>query len=438
MVFSLVFLLFGCVSDEIKGQDLTRISFTDDVSEELDDPDNDGMYDYLVITLHIKVFEPGSFGVLGSIGDGKVNANWGPEDLALGETEVQLEFSGGQISQYGVSGRYAIHIEGYSRDVQMDPITMDITTKNIYDCDTFEAPKGSLETFVYARGDSVYIEGNVMTVSVNQTYPQLTFSYTGTYPSTVSRSSILYESLIAFNDEDEDGKWDPNTDEKVYEGDLTTVDWELDLDVSVGYDIALHGIIQMRRLDTATVAGWAKITFRLSSGLLQKSGNVQKFDIDIELWQPLDADRIALMHTLVDETGEQTIGSGTGEEFGSDDPFILRMIGRSGKTHGIYSWGDYIQVGLLEPDSDSNATTWFDIRGEHAEIWFSYPISNEIQVIHHDPKVGMNPERPSRPDDRDFLDNNLWFMLLGTLLGILLIGVTIYTQVKRRGPGGGV
>ncbi|MFW3146298.1 MAG: hypothetical protein ACMUIE_05755 [Thermoplasmatota archaeon] len=437
-----VFMAVFPIIPGTEGQGGTGVAFGSDIEESLEDGDGDGLYEYLVLKVEVRVYEPGTYGLHGSIGNGQVNANFGPADLSIGQHHLELKISGGQLSQYGSGGHYRIMLEIYTSDLSIDPVEKEYLTEGEYDPLNFEVPTGSVGTSVFARGDKVFIQSKDMTVSVNQTYPQLQFYYTDITSSDIamesSITSLTYRMLIAYDDKDDNGRWDPQIDEKRYEGDLTTVAWELDLDISVGYDIALSGVVQLRLVETATVVAWAKISFRLNSEFLQNDGNLQKFDIDIQLWQPLDVDCIAILHTLEDLSGKQSIEEGGGEESGFTDPFILRLVGDDGKTHGAYTWGEDIRVGELEPDIDTNATTWYDIKDGSCDIWFSYPLQGDVQQIHHDPKVGMDPDNRPGIDDKDnILENNLLIMLGGLMGGVVVVGITVIMGIRRGKPSKG-
>lgn len=424
-----------------EGQGATSVAFGSGIEESLEDSDGDDLYEYLVLTVEVRVFEPGTYGLHGSIGDGQVNANFGPADLGIGLHELELKLSGGQLSKYGSGGHYRIKLEIYTTDMEIDPVEMEYLTEEEYDPSSFEVPAGSLETSVFARGDKVFIQNKEMTVSVNQTFPELQFSYTNENEEDIamesSLTSLTYRMLIAYDDRDGDGRWDPQKDEKRYEGDLTTVAWDLELDISVGYDIALFGVVQLRLVETATAVAWAKISFRLSSELLQDN-NLQKFEIDIQLWQPLDADNIAVLHTLQDLSGKQSIEEGSTEGSIFMDPFILRLVGDDGKTHNAYTWDEEIMVGELEPNMPSSAVTWFELHDGRGDIWFSYPLEGDVQQIHHDPKVGMDPEgRPTMDEGDNFLENNFLIMLAGILAGLVIVGLSVIMGIRRGRPSKG-
>ena len=257
MVFLLSLTIF--ISPSGNGQSSTVITFEGTIVETLEDSDEDGLAEYLVLLVTVDVFEGGSYGLYGSMFNEQSVSNPGLEVLDIGEHVMELRFSGGEISQYGVKGHYEIDLQLYSTDSETDPVVKEIITKDIYDPENFEAPEGSGKVTVSLQGDKVFIVGEVMTVSINQTQPQLMFYYTDD-SKMGSLSSLTYTTIQAHEDSDSNSEWDPSIDQKKYEGDLTTVDWTLDLDISSGYDISLYGVVQLRLIGTPTIAAWAKVT----------------------------------------------------------------------------------------------------------------------------------------------------------------------------------
>ncbi len=419
------------------GQGATLITFGEGFDERLVDEDKDGLYEYLSIRIEVNVYDPGPYGLRGSIGNDQVVANFGPEPLEIGLHSIELLFSGGGLAQYGSSGHYQIRLELYSTNTEMDLVVKTLTTDNEYSPDIFEAPTGSTQVIVESRGDQVFIKSRPMTIAINKTYPKLSFYYTKD-EGVRSRSSITYDRILAFNDVDGDGIWDSSVDEERYEGDLSIVDWKLEWDVTSGYDIALYGVVQLRLVGTPTVAAWAKLTFRLSSDQLLEEGASQKFDIDLDLYQPLDSDHIALMHILKDEVGTQKLedaSDGSGE---GPDPHAIRVIGDNGDTWGSYSWNDEIMTGSFQPDGEASAKTWFDIEDGSASIWFSYPLDDDTQFIHHDPTVGMDPDNEIGPkEEKTILENRPLIMIVGSMIGILVVGATIFIRTRLSRSRGG-
>lgn len=420
------------------GQGSTVISFEGTTVESLEDSDEDGLAEYLVLEVTVNVFEGGSYGLYGSMFNERSVSDSGLEVLDIGEHVMELRFSGGEISQYGVKGHYQIKLQLYSRDAGIDLVIKEIVTEETYDPTEFEAPEGSGKVTVSLSGDKVFIVGDVMTVSINQTQPQLMFYYT-LDNNMGSLSSLTYTTIQAHVDSDSDGVMDPSVDQKKYEGDLTTVDWTLDLDISSGYDISLYGVVQLRLIGTQTIAAWAKVTFRISSHMMREEEVTQKFDIDIDLWQPLDADFISVMHVLKDESGERSTEVGPEEGSLDSGEFILRVVGDRG-TQGSYSWTEDIVVGSAILDTDTQAQSSFQVIEDEVEIWFSYPLAGDVQLIHHDPTVSMDPDGIIPEDEEpNFVPDNPLIMLLGLLIGVLVVGASIYLRNKyakvRKGGG---
>ncbi len=299
----------------------------------------------------------------------------------------------------------------------------------------FESPNEVSSTTVSISGKEVLMRGKKMEVRVNMTSPMISFSYPESLRDD-TLSSITYLEVIAFNDVDNDGKWDPDIDDLRYSTDLSDVDWEISTDFSRGFDIKLYGLLQLRLAGTPTTAAFARMTFSLSSDHLEIDPPSQKFDIDLDLYQPLDADRIAVMQELVDETGKLSIIDGAGIE---EDDHSLTVVKGDNRPYGTYSWTDDIEVGGVELSNSSVAYSWYEINGGKASVWFSYPLEGNIQLIHHDPTLSMDPDLPPISGEDDFLSDRPILMLGGIALGIIVVGGTIFWRRmgRSRDPGRG-
>jgi hypothetical protein len=422
----------------VSSQGSVVISFEGTFAESLEDSDEDGLSEYLVLSVTVNVFEGGEYGLYGSMFNDQAVSSVDSVVLDIGKHVLELHFSGGDIASYGTRGHYKIDLQLFSKDSAIDPVLKEIVTENIYDPVDFESPEGTTKVSVVSSGDKVFIQGEDMTISINQTRPQLMFYYTGD-DEMVSLSSLTYTTIQVHADTDSDGSLDLSVDEKKYEGDLNTVDWTLDLDISAGFDISLYGVVQLRLVGSATVAAWAKVTFRISSSMMKEEEISQKFDIDIDLWQPLDADFISVRHVLKDEGGKRSIEIGPEEGTSDAGEFMLRIVGKKG-TQNIYSWTEDISVGSAVIDTDTQAQSAFEVLDSEVEIWFTYPLAGDVQLIHHDPNVAMDPlGKPEEKTEPDFVPDNPLIMVIGLVIGILVVGASIYLRNRyassRKGGG---
>lgn len=411
-----------------RSQETIVIDLGDEISVDTEDMDKDGMAEYLIILVDVTVYEPGSYGVHGDIGQG-ITTSSGPFDLEIGPHPIELTFSGGQISRAAATGDLQVDLEAFSRDPEKPSSTRSYSTGISIEPTDFEPPSDSSSTEVSIIGTEVVLSGPIMEVRMNKSSPTLSFSYSGKAGSD-TRASIKYLELIAYDDLNDDMKWDEGEDEAKYTADLQNVVWELGTDFSSGYDITLYGVIQLRLAGTSTFAAWAKMTFRISSEYLNVKEPSQKFDIDIDLWQPLDAERLALKQVLSDDTGRFELVEG--DPVGADDHSITVMKDDD-RAYGTYSWTDDIVTGRTELTDDEDAHSWSQIRGTEASIWFSYPLGEDIQLIHHDPTMRMDPDIPDIDEEDDFLVNRPILMIGGLILGLIIITGTIFLRNRSRG-----
>lgn len=395
-------------------------------TERLEDRDGDGLAEFLVLDVDIEVFEPGAYGLHGTALDGTVTANAGPMDLPMGKSRVELRFSGSALTRSLTGGPIIFEIEVFPRDPSSDPAKGTYTTTGDYLPEQFEAPSSGTGVEVRIQGTEVLIQSRVLRLSINTTLPQLTFTYSsGSGDST--RSTLRYMEVLAYQDMNGNAVYDQGTDLRKYDAPLNTVDWNLRTDFSQGYEISLHGVVPLRLSGSATAVAWAKMTFTYRSRSLLLEGWGQKFDIDMELWQPLDADHIAVVHELRDLSGRQTIAEGKGGSIHTEDPNVLRLVSAKGLTTGIYSWSDAILVGNETPQTQSRANTNFSVEGHVASIIFSYPLAGGTLSIHHDPVIGMDPANmPKGQDTSGFLSNKPLAMLIGSAVGIVIVAGTVF------------
>lgn len=433
----LVLLLLSMTGPNVLSQTGTIISFQSEISEELQDDDGDGLAEYLTISVPVTVYQPGSFGLYGAIGDGEVNANTGLVSLSAGENVMILRIPGNYLRNYAFSGRYVVQLQIFSDDRNDTGISTVYQTAGSYNGDMFETPDEGHRTYVDIRESEVVIRSPSMEVTVNKTFPMLSFSYP-VEDGDSFRSTLEYLEIIAFNDLNGDGGWAPSDDDEVYRASLDgDIDWTIDIDLSSGYEISLRGIVQLKRVDALTVSAWGVVTFTLDSESVNPEGNAQKFDIRVDLYQTLDADHIAVRHELRDDTGKQVIQEGgdlSDIEGLPQDPYVLVVAGEDDEIHGIYSWSELIETGAGEDMTESRAETDFEITDGRAEIWFSYPLSEDTLHIYHDPTVGMDPRHiPGSPIDEDFLSNNALVMGGGILVGLFIVGGSILIRIFRGG-----
>jgi len=435
----LLLLILSMMGPNVISQTGTIISFNGEISEELQDSDDNGLAEYLKVIVPVTVFQPGSFGLYGTIGDGEVNANTGLVSLSAGENVMTLLIPGNYLRNYVFSGQYVIEVQIFSDDKDDTGISTVYQTSGSYSGELFETPDEGHRTSVDIGDTEVVIRSPSMEVSVNKTSPMLSFSYPGE-KGDESRSTLEYLEIIAFNDIDGNGGWDPSDDDQVYRASLDgDIDWTISIDLSSGYQISLRGIVQLRRIDALTVSAWGVVTFTLDSESVNPEGNAQKFDIRVDLYQSLDADHIAVRHELRDDSGDQVIRDGvdlTGINGLPADPYVLVVTDLDGDVHGIYSWGELIETGPGEILTEDQAETEYTIGDGSAEIWFSYPLDEDTLHIYHDPTVGVDPRHiPGPTDDEDFLVNRPLVMAGGILIGIFLVGGSIIIRFFRTGGG---
>ncbi len=408
-------------------QDTVKIALGRLVSEDVLDRDGDGIYEYLLMNVELIVYVPGSYGLHGELGE-DMRANAGPFDLGIGSHIIELRFPGGPISRSQMDGKVNLHVDAYSRDPEMETRSRDYMSVNEYSHTDFEPPSDGAGTEVSIVGDEIVLEGPLMEVRMNRTRPVLTFSYSGR-ASSISRASVSYLELAAFEDTNGNGILDADADTEKYHTDLEDVNWEIETDFSGGYNIVLYGILDLKLAGTGDTVGWARMTFSLSSEHMEVEPPSQKFDIDLDLWQPLDADFLGVRHVLKDETGKLSTEIASGE--GGDGEYSITLKKEGKRPYGSYSWREDIMVGAGEADTPSRAASIVHPLEGGAEIWFVYPLQDDARLIHHDPTLSMDPNMPAVGGEERFLGNSPAVMLGGVALGILMVAATLVLREIR-------
>jgi len=412
----------------------SSISFSGAPVESYLDEDGDGKYEYLVLSVNITVYRPGSYGLYGTVEKTAV-ANTDPSPLGLGDHTLELRFSGADLTLIEKEGRFSIHLEIFSRDIGIEPEMLDSMTAGSLSPDLFEAPSTGQLTQVSIMGQDVVIKSSVIEVRVNRTTPRMSFSYSGEAAER-SRATVTYERIVAFNDMDGDGVWNEGADELRYSAPLYDLDWRLGTDFSKGYGISLYGVVPLRMAGTSTAAAYAKVTFSFRSTGISPDGDMHKFDIEVELMQSLDAEYLSIVHKVADETGDLAIG--VGGSMGGNPHSVTLSSGED--IFGIYSWNDDLAVGREELSGNATAVTSTVIGEGVAHVIFSYPLDNGTLRIYHDPNVGMDPENiPTPSGGEDFLRDRPLILVIGVVLGGGLVATTIiWRYMGRKGSRGSV
>ena len=119
---------------------------------------------------------------------------------------------------------------------------------------------------------------------------------------------------------------------------------------------------------------------------------------------------------------------------------MIRLVGERG-TQSIYSWTEDITVGSAILDTGDQAESRYEVLEGMVDIWFIYPLEGDVQLIHHDPTVAMDEEGfPPREEEPSFVPDNPVIMGLGLLIGILVVGASIYIRNRyaKSRKGGGI
>ena len=121
-------------------------SFTPPHSDNVEDTDADGLYNYLIINVGLNVDNAGSYSVVGDLYDNTGSVHiayaWTVDNLAAGYQTVQLHFDGSMIHLSGTDGPYRVSLDLY--DNEYNWLDNDEHETATYTYDQFQPPSAIL------------------------------------------------------------------------------------------------------------------------------------------------------------------------------------------------------------------------------------------------------------------------------------------------------
>jgi len=414
LVALILILILGILPGSL-GQGLVGADFAGTWEESTEDRDGDGSFEGLILKVDVEVYEPGDYGIFGTIG-GLLHASSGLVSLPPGRGSIPIRFSGADMITHRPSGNLEVSLQLYTSSPDTPVRTLDLTTKVSYDPALFERGSDHPGTSITVEGSEVLINNPRVEIRLDTGSPKLTF-YHPDAPD-LTRASLECVRMVAFGDTNGNGAYDPGTDEDRYVTDLSRdVDWGMDLDLSAGYKVYLQGTAPMKIVGAPTASAWAAVTIALDSTAIGPQGSSQKFDISIDLLQPLDADGIAIVQEFTDLGNHSFVYSESGLP---TDPERTLSLSDGEDVHATYMWTEAILLGNATPTDPAKARSSYSISGHAATIVFSYPLTDDTLVVYHDPTVGIDPSF-TYGKGKEGLVNSPLIMALGLVLGLTLV-----------------
>ena len=187
------------------------------------DENNDTSYDKLVLKLKINITTSGHYSIFADmLTSGIKESDQIIDPFDPGVYELELSFSGSKIYESGHDGPYIINVVVY---IDSQVYTEGKHETANYKYENFN-PIPKMEDSVHASikviNNSVELETEVFTAVIYELSPMIEFYYS-TDEGQTTRFKITYDRIIAFNDRNQDGKFQGS--ELRYYGDLVNSNW---------------------------------------------------------------------------------------------------------------------------------------------------------------------------------------------------------------------
>lgn len=482
-----------------------QITFTKRVKDYPVDQNDNGLYDFLRLSVGVNVSRPGDYLVYAEL---ITDSNWfqpAAENFTFlnkGLQNIILNFKGEDIHKSQLDGLYAFSImikaespEGYDIFERMK-----YEAPEKYSHKDFE-PGQKAEEPIEVKDDSrpyakLDLEGITTKTDIIEVYtarsrPEITFWYADSEDSG-ARFRLIFQRVIGYKDQNDNGRFDFG--EERFEVFLEDSLWSIEgltysmnseygnyVEFKLSSDLALYNIKrpppekEPRELNRLNLApDWAKLEFTflitshdftLTEPLAYKinGGTELKIDIQLTIYQHVDIDGICLEQILFDEAnihGFKTNEANRNWVYHPDEnpeikgdidtgplnlfePKIdsnkqqIMFIDKSEKEFGFYSWVDKINVTYIDGSSEiiSIDTTYIADRNG-LRLFTSYPYSNEIETLHHDPSIGMikenKPKISKSMDDFTKILFNPLIYITACVIAIIFLGLIRRNQMRHK------
>jgi hypothetical protein len=464
MLLPVLGLVVGPAGGEITPE-LTFISFRDLA---LDENDN-GLYDVLVVEFVAEVTVDGSYTIkydltVEASGDTiLIKGGFIDEWLEVGNNTIEIRFASEDIFRRGYSGVYNAELDVQKFDHPF-PWTFTYTTR-FYDHRSFEAvenpppvPPDAPEVDV--GFDAINISTDEFMVFISRDSPEVTYRYRDVRPGTTD-FHVAFEKLLIFSDDGDD----------VYDGEdvvgssvLLSYPWAFTfVEVSgprVSFDLRTHVSIAKEGEDTGASL---TLTFIVTNGsgadpdtspFIQGGAAELKMDINLMMDGPVPgADRIAIQARVSSEDGshgymmEAPSGfhlyqplNGTGylpvPRLPTSRHTKVGLVDGNGVEHGFIAWMNSadeswaVDERSLPVDVDAS----FRVHEGDLELYWSYPYSEGLTELEHDPSVGVLtenlPPQPQGPEPEDEPVPNLYLYLFAVIVGAVILMLSVYARAQ--------
>jgi len=399
------------------------------------DENNDTSYDKLVLKLKINITTSGHYSIFADmLTSGIKESDQIIDPFDTGVYDIELSFSGSEIYKSGHDGPYIINVVVYKDSQVITEVKHETSDYEYENFNPIPKKEDTVHASIKVVNNSVELETEVFTAIIYELSPMIEFYYS-TDEGQTTRFKISYNRIIAFNDKNQDGKFQGS--ELRYYGDLVNSNWnskKILMENFNSFDFRVQSIVNLLDVTQTKIDTKLQLSFHYASPTKHDDLEAaQKFDVSINiLGDPLPGvTHFSLEHSLEDTMANHEFMEQTAEN-------KISFITFDGKEHGYYSWKDYVSIKTI-PNGNSNKTVTYNLeRTEEAtlrNLYLNYPYSMDTTELFHDPIVGVNPEnRPKKlgPEPEVIIGHELIiYMIVAVVAGVIMLG-SIYRQRKRR------
>ncbi len=418
-------------------------AFIVDIRDEGLDENNDTSYDTLYLGVRLNISISDIYHVYATMSPSQIDAmDYKKVSLEIGKNEVLLSFPGSTIYDSARDGPYTVEVSLYkSNGEDLEIQNHETQAYKFEDFNPTPATELTGEEYITVGSNSIKLETNTFIAVIFELTPIIIFYYKSDDGLT-ARFKVSYNSVIAFNDLNGDGRF--QRDELKYWGNLLESQWnspKVLMDNFNNFEFQIQTIVDLVDEHGTPIETKLEVVFHYSS--LTKAIDVdsaRKFDISMKMFGPpiKGISHIALEHTLESELGDHIFKESTTGTAGNKISFLTND--NHNKEHGYYSWKNFVErtsnTGYLskmnvsynlEPTEDKDVKL----------LYLNYPYSMDTSEYFHDPVVGVNPENePKLPGKlpEEIISHGKWVVIyfgVAIIAGVVILG-NIYRQKKKR------
>ena len=378
------------------------------------DADNDGILDFLVISVQVHVKSEGTYtvyGMIGTISSNLITAH-NSSYLAVDSGILELKFPGKKIYDSGMNGPYVVQLTITNDE---EHISHKHTTA-VYSLEDFDP------TIPPSPPIPLYNENLTLEFASIMHKPTITFSPTPMKDK--YRFDISFDHIIGFKDNGDGVYTDEDID--VVRGDLSQSIWDLSIyqEGSI-VQLRFQNTIDLWDVEEMKPVSSVKIKFIFSTNI---QGTYKKFDIDMTFSNPMEGvTTFALEHNLEDLTDmtEFNVMENNGEP-------RVQFLNGGGEEMAYYEWIEEAES-FSETNTETIALTQsHTIDGSVMTLYVNYPYDAGTARIFHDPKLGIKAlGRTPIIGDENEGDHSVVLFVISILSGGFFIWYTIRSQRRR-------